>query len=171
MGQCWSSDGLEEPSESISVTAEMTDKYVVSSVLQWPLGSTDNTSCQNSTSPWISLGFQYFDPSGFDLGHNRWSSWEKKIKNKIQTMQTSDLFLVWRVLIKRTWFSLKKKVSFCTFGVSLSYQCCGFGSTSQLPCGTYHFVTLDWIRAYGTEKCSPASFSVASMQGKPWVCS
>lgn len=34
MGQCWSSDGLEEPSESISVTAEMTDKYVVSSVLQ-----------------------------------------------------------------------------------------------------------------------------------------
>ena len=63
----------------------------------------------------------------------------EKSKNKAPAMQTSDLFLLWRALSKRTWFSLKK-VNFCTLGISLGYGCYGFGSTFQFLCGIHSLV-------------------------------
>lgn len=49
MGQCWSSAGLKEPNELISVWDDR--QMCVKLYVTVTFGNTDNISCQNSTSP------------------------------------------------------------------------------------------------------------------------
>lgn len=157
MGQCWSSAGLKEPNELISVW----DDRCVKLCATVTFGEHKQHFLSKFNITMNILGLPIF-----------WSFWNRfrvqpmiylrkkkkkaRIKHKPHRHLTCSFFegCLWR---GHDFHWKKKKVKLLKPWVSLYYQCYGFGITSQLPCGTYSLVALGWVRAYGTEKCSPAS--------------